>query len=169
MVVHTSSPAQSPGAPIHVRKLRPDGSLKLVWEAQVLSSSPSELVARSEFGPPEVDLGPVTLQQGDVFVEFYYWDRWYTIAQVFAPVGMLNGWYCDVCEPPRWDAPGVLSYLDLDLDLWRDADGMVVLLDEDEFAAHVAQGAFNLSQLDGARQGWAELRLLAEHGRMPSS
>jgi protein associated with RNAse G/E len=33
-----------------------------------------------------------------------------------------------------WDAPGVISYIDLALDLWVTPDGKQAVLDEDEFS-----------------------------------
>ena len=47
--------------------------------------------------------------------------------------GVLKGWYCDITRPAV--LPGAeLLVEDLDLDLWRSADGSAVLrLDEDEF------------------------------------
>jgi predicted RNA-binding protein associated with RNAse of E/G family len=49
--------------------------------------------------------------------------------------GALKGWYCDVTRPAtRLGVEVVVE--DLDLDLWRSADGRDIRrLDEDEFAA----------------------------------
>jgi len=48
--------------------------------------------------------------------------------------GALKGWYCDITRPATLHG-GELVVEDLDLDLWRSADGATVLrLDEDEFA-----------------------------------
>ena len=156
-----------PGSRVHVRKLRPDGTAKLTWDGRVLHADPTGVVVRAAFTAPQVDLGCVTFRDGDIFIEFYRWACWYTVAQVLAADGSCTGWYGDVCMPPRWTAPGVLSYVDLDLDLWAGADGTVVLLDEDEFAARRAAGVFTAAQLAGAAQGWAALRALAAQGQLP--
>jgi hypothetical protein len=48
---------------------------------------------------------------------------------------VLKGWYCDITRPAALSG-GELVVEDLDLDLWRSADGTDVLrLDEDEFEA----------------------------------
>lgn len=48
---------------------------------------------------------------------------------------MRKGWYCDITRPATVRG-GELIVEDLDLDLWRSADGADVRrLDEDEFAA----------------------------------
>lgn len=49
--------------------------------------------------------------------------------------GALKGWYCDVTRPAAVSGAEIVVE-DLDLDLWRSADGTAVLrLDEDEFEA----------------------------------
>ena len=156
-----------PGAVVRVRKLRPDGSEKLAWDGVVLRADRAGVVVRAEFTRPRVDLGCVTFRRGDVFVEFYVWRRPYTVAQVWAPDGALKGWYGDVCLPPRRRAPGELSYVDLELDLWQGADGAIALLDEDEFAERRAAGDFTPAQVAAAERGWRELRTLAARGRLP--
>ena len=173
------SPALVPGDVVHVRKLRADGSEKLAWRGTVLRADRSGIVVRSHFALPCVELGCVTLRRGDVWVEFYAWGRWHTVAQVSTADGALKGWYGDVCMPPRWHPPGArdaaappeaaggLSYVDLELDLWRGADGALTLLDEKEYAQRRAAGQFTPAQVRGAERGWAELRALAERGLLP--
>ena len=168
---------------MRVRKVGADGAKRLTWTSTVLGADWPLLVLRSEFAPERVDLGCVTLLRGDVWVEFYWWDRparWYTVAQVSAPDGTLKGWYCDVCMPPRWEpsasagAPagaegerGQLTHVDLELDLWRGADGAIALLDEADYAARREAGWFTPAQVCGAECGWAELRSLAERDALP--
>ncbi len=47
---------------------------------------------------------------------------------------MLKGWYCNVGKPAVIE-DGILSYVDLALDLWVSPDGKQTVLDEDEFKA----------------------------------
>jgi uncharacterized protein len=45
--------------------------------------------------------------------------------------------YCDITTPATWPGPTEVSIVDLDLDVWRTRpNGVVELLDQDEFAAH---------------------------------
>jgi predicted RNA-binding protein associated with RNAse of E/G family len=70
-----------------------------------------------------------------VFTEYYWRDRWYAVKEVRDTRGVLKGWYCDITRPAALSG-GELVVEDLDLDLWRSADGTDVLrLDEDEFEA----------------------------------
>ncbi len=77
----------------------------------------------------------VTVRRGDPFVEVYYTDRWYNIFEIHGADGALKGWYCNVGKPAVEEGEGVISYVDLALDLWVSADGTQTVLDEEEFAA----------------------------------
>src|SRR5207245_1804634 len=87
------------GSPIHVRKLRPDGTQAFAWDGTVLRCDESGIVLRAEFNVDLVELGYTTFRRGDVFVEFYYWDRWYNVFQISTPDGQLKGWYANVGLP----------------------------------------------------------------------
>src|SRR5712691_5459950 len=63
-----------PGSPIHVRKLRPDGSQAYAWDGVVLRCDAQGIVLRAHFNVDLVDLGFTTFRRGDEFVEFYYWN-----------------------------------------------------------------------------------------------
>ena len=155
----------APGSPVHVRKLRPDGSEAFSWDGEVLRCDRQGIVLRAEFNVPVRELGYVTLRQGDVFVEFYYWERWFNVFQVSQPDGELKGWYANLGRPAELDtATGVLSYVDLALDVWANPDNTHVVLDEDELAAVLA--AFPELRQD-AEQGKAELLALVETQTLP--
>lgn len=48
--------------------------------------------------------------------------------------------YCDITTPSTWPNPAEVTMVDLDLDVWRTRpNGVVELLDQDEFAAHQRQ------------------------------
>ncbi|MFE5511592.1 DUF402 domain-containing protein [Streptomyces sp. NPDC056529] len=112
------------------------GRTKIRYPAEVLAEEPGRLSVRAPWAAEGVrDFGFVRFEPGDVFVEHYWRDRWFTVKDVRSADGSLKGWYCDVTRPPVIDGSGVVVE-DLDLDLWVSADGSEVLrLDEDEFAA----------------------------------
>ncbi|MEE1941916.1 DUF402 domain-containing protein [Streptomyces sp. TRM 70361] len=86
-------------------------------------------------GPPVRDFGFVRFEQGDVFTEHYWRDRWFSVKEVRAPDGGLKGWYCDITRPVTVSGT-TLTSRDLELDLWVSGDRTAVLrLDEDEFEA----------------------------------
>ena len=62
-------------------------------------------------------------------------DQWWSAAFNGEPAATEI--YCDIGTPARWVSPAEVTMADLDLDVVRlRADGQVLLLDEDEFAAH---------------------------------
>ncbi|MEU0400605.1 DUF402 domain-containing protein [Streptomyces sp. NPDC006197] len=112
------------------------GRTKIRYPAEVLTEEDARLSVRAPWAAEGVrDFGFVRFEPGDVFVEHYWRDRWFTVKEVWSADGALKGWYCDVTRPAVIDGSGVVVE-DLDLDLWVSADGSEVLrLDEDEFAA----------------------------------
>lgn len=88
------------------------------------------------FNGKDIEFMGITIKNGDMFVEEYYTDRWYNIFEIHdRDDGHLKGWYCNVGKPAVEEGEGVISYIDLALDLWIAPDGTQTILDEDEFAA----------------------------------
>ncbi|MEU2223981.1 DUF402 domain-containing protein [Streptomyces sp. NPDC018347] len=112
------------------------GRTKIRYPAELLRDDGTRIAVRAPWAGTGVrDFGFVRFEPGDVFTEYYWRDRWYSVKEVRAADGSVKGWYCDVTRPAvRSGAELVVE--DLDLDLWRSADGRDVRrLDEDEFAA----------------------------------
>ncbi|MCE3035407.1 DUF402 domain-containing protein [Streptomyces sp. CMSTAAHL-2] len=112
------------------------GRTKIRYPAGLLADDGTRVVVRAPWaGDGSRDFGFVRFEPGDVFTEYYWRDRWYAVKEVRTADGRIKGWYCDITRPAvRTGAELVVE--DLDLDLWRPADGGDVRrLDEDEFAA----------------------------------
>ncbi|MGW6213262.1 DUF402 domain-containing protein [Streptomyces sp. NPDC055109] len=111
------------------------GRTKISYPAELLADDGTRVVVRAPWaGDTARDFGFVRFERGDVFTEYYWRDRWYAVKEVRDAAGVRKCWYCDVTRPATVSA-GRLVVEDLDLDLWRSADGTEVLrLDEDEFA-----------------------------------
>ncbi|MEU7060772.1 DUF402 domain-containing protein [Streptomyces sp. NPDC046197] len=112
------------------------GRTKIGYPAELLADDGTRIAVRAAWAGGGVrDFGFVRFEPGDVFTEYYWRDRWYSVKEVRGAEGALKGWYCDITRPAtRTGAELVVE--DLDLDLWRSADGRDVRrLDEDEFAA----------------------------------
>jgi hypothetical protein len=112
------------------------GRVKIRYPADLLHDDGTRITVRAPWAGDGVrDFGFVRFEPGDVFTEYYWRDRWYAVKEVRTGQGTLKGWYCDITRPAALSG-GELVVEDLDLDLWRSADGGTVLrLDEDEFAA----------------------------------
>jgi uncharacterized protein len=153
------------GSPVQVRKLKPDGTLDYAWSGVVLRCDREGIVLRAEFNVEVVEREWATFRRGDVFVEFYYFDRWFNVFQVSAPDGTLKGWYANVGLPAELQADsGVLHYIDLALDVWTNPNGDFVVLDQEEFDELIAQHA---ELAEGAHEGRRMLLELVESGGLP--
>jgi hypothetical protein len=89
----------------------------------------------ARFSRPDVQTSYHTFRQGDRFVEWYYSDRWYNIFEMHdRDDDRLTGWYCNVTRPALI-TPDTIRADDLALDVFVAPDGVIRVLDEDEFAA----------------------------------
>ncbi|MZF88405.1 DUF402 domain-containing protein [Streptomyces sp. SID5643] len=111
------------------------GRTKIRYTGELLSDDGTRVAVRAPWAGSGVrDFGFVRFESGDVFTEYYWRDRWYAVKEVRSATGALKGWYCDITRPAVRSGPELVVE-DLDLDLWRSADGSDVRrLDEDEFA-----------------------------------
>ncbi|MFI9240239.1 DUF402 domain-containing protein [Streptomyces cinnamoneus] len=144
--------------------LRKAGRIKVRYSAAVVHDDGTHVVVRAPWaGAQTRDFGFVRFEDGDVFTEHYWRDRWYAVKEVRDAGGVLKGWYCDVTRPAHAEQ-GAIVVEDLDLDLWVSADGSAVLrLDEDEFADSGLDGR-DPDAARAARSALDELEALARSG-----
>jgi predicted RNA-binding protein associated with RNAse of E/G family len=121
--------------PITVIKRNLQGQEVWRYTGTITRRDASAIHLEAPFNGREFEFMGVTVRRGDPFVEVYYTDRWYNIFEIHGPDGTLKGWYCNIGKPAVEEAEGIISYVDLALDLWVSADGVQTVLDEDEFAA----------------------------------
>ncbi|GHE01873.1 hypothetical protein GCM10010339_22520 [Streptomyces alanosinicus] len=140
------------------------GRTKIRYPAELLQDDGTRVVVRAPWAGAGVrDFGFVRFEPGDLFTEYYWRDRWYAVKEVRASDGTVKGWYCDITRPAVRDR-GELVVEDLDLDLWRSADGTDVRrLDEDEFAAS-GLAESDPGAASAALAALAELEALARAG-----
>jgi len=149
---------------VKVQKKNPDGEVLVEYEGDELERNESFVKFEALFTRDDMPFMDVVFKKGDRFVEYYYFDRWYNIFAIYdRDDGQVKGWYCNV-GMPAVSEDGVVSYVDLALDLWVSADGKQTVLDEDEFAD--LKLSHELST--GALQGLEELQRLFKNNRPPS-
>ncbi len=138
------------------------GRTKIRYSSELLADDGTRIAVRAPWAGSGVrDFGFVRFEPGDVFTEYYWRDRWYAVKEVRSATGALKGWYCDITRPARRFGPELVVE-DLDLDLWRSADGTDVRrLDEDEFA----DSGLAESDPGAARAALAALDELESHAR----
>jgi protein associated with RNAse G/E len=158
--------AELAGQALRVVKLRYDGSTVFAWTGRVLEQTAEYVLLAGLFNGGYRDLGYVVLERGDLFLEWYYFGRWYNIFQVYGLNGQLKGWYCNIGMPPSLREDG-LGYVDLALDVFVYPDGRHLVLDEDEFA-ELKRDALRPEDAAQAESGLAELLELVTAARLPS-
>lgn len=148
---------------IRIQKKNPAGEVTYEYEGVLLSRDERSITLEAFFDREDMPFQDVIFKKGDRFLEFYYFDRWYNIFEIYdRDNDKLKGWYCNVGMPVIMEGDAV-SYIDLALDLWVSTNGDQVVLDEDEFK--------NLEMSDdmriGALNGLKELRSLFATKKSP--
>ena len=137
-----------------MQKKNPADEVVYEYEGDELSRDATGIVLEAFFTRDDMPFMDVVLKKGDRFVEYYYSDRWYNIFVIYdRDDGQLKGWYCNIGRPAVIEE-GLVSYVDLALDLWISADGRQTVLDQDEFEAL----ELNDELRRGALQGLNDLR-----------
>jgi uncharacterized protein len=152
--------------PLVIQKLLYDGSKSYRWVGREIQRDEDHLFFTAVFERDGRDLGYVRFDKGDVFYEWYYFDRWYNVFQVYSASGDLKGWYCNITAPAKVDGDE-LTFVDLALDLWVWPDHRYLVLDEDEFQ-ELAQTQYSREDALAARVALTELIEKAEAATLPS-
>lgn len=111
---------------IAVRVLKFDGTERRTWTARVAKHDGPLIVLDAVFAE-EIQhdlLG--TINSGTISKEYYWLDRWYNVFR------FDERFYCNVTQPPVLK-DGVLSYVDLDIDVLVEKDFSYKLLDVEDF------------------------------------
>ena len=149
---------------LKVQKKNPDGKVMVEYEGDELERNESFVKLEALFTRDDMPFMDIVFKKGDRFVEYYYFDHWYNIFAIYdRDDAQIKGWYCNVGMPAMIE-DGVVSYVDLALDLWVSTDGKQSVLDEDEFE----ELKINDELRAGALQGLEELQMLFKNNRPPS-
>ena len=125
---------------VTVYKLDLQGQALLTYGGRLVARHENEVVLEAPYTFGRRELGYVTLENGDRFVEHFYTDRWYNVFVIHdGQTDALKGWYCNITRPAEFvETPGdglAVRAVDLALDYFRQPSGQEFVLDEEEFAA----------------------------------
>jgi len=151
---------------ITVRVLKYDGTEYRHWQARLTRRQGSLVVLNAEF---EYDvqhhlLG--SIRRGTRTMEYYWLDRWYNIFRFLKDDGEIRLYYCNINLPPSIEA-GVLSYVDLDIDVLVQPDFSYQILDLEEFEANAARYGYPDQIRSNARAAIDELVVMIETHQFP--
>ena len=155
-------------AQITVRVLKYDGTEYRRWGATLVRQDVSLIVLDAEF-EYDVDhnlLGKIG--RGTRTSEYYWPDRWYNIFRFLEHDGTTKLYYCNVNMPPELSR-GVLSYVDLDIDILVQPDLSYEVLDLDEFVTNAARYGYPEELKQRAHQAVDELISLIDTRQFPFS
>jgi len=151
-------------ARIKVQKKNPAGEVTYQYEGVLLNRDETTIKLEALFDRADMPFMDVVFKTGDRFVEYYYTDRWYNIFVIHdREDGKVKGWYCNIGKPAVFE-DGIVSYVDLALDLWVSVDGKQTVLDEDEFE----KLGLNEELRSGALRALDELKNLFLNSKPPS-
>jgi len=137
---------------IKIQKKNPAGEVTYKYEGDLIARDENSITLEALFDRADMPFQDVVFKTGDRFVEYYYSDRWYNIFAVHdKDDGKIKGWYCNIGKPAVIE-DGVVSYIDLALDLWVSANGEQIVLDEDEFEALGLNEELTLEALRGLEE-----------------
>ena len=151
---------------VTVRKFLYGGVPNYVWSGRVVERSDQLIVLEAYFNRDRRDLGYVVFERGDLFIEFYFLDRWYNVFQIYSAEGLLKGWYCNITKPAVLHERE-LHFTDLALDLFAYPDGTSLPLDVEEFEDH-ARRLYQPEDTALARAAFDELERLHREQALPT-
>lgn len=153
---------------ITVRVLKYDGAEYRRWDASLARKDGTLIVLDAAF-MEEVDhdlLGNIS--RGTRTIEYYWLDRWYNAFRFLESDGTTKLFYCNINMPPALRG-GVLSYIDLDIDILVQPDFSYQVLDLDEFAANSLKYRYSEEIKGHTRSAVDELVSLIETRQFPFS
>jgi protein associated with RNAse G/E len=136
------------------------------WPARIARREGSLIVLEGVFAEevrhPFIGL----IKAGTLSTEFFWTDRWYSVFRFQTTEGCLLHFYCNINTPPRLEA-GILSFIDLDVDLLVKPDYSYTVLDEEEFKQHAEVYDYPPLYAARVRESLDVLINLIEHRQFP--
>jgi protein associated with RNAse G/E len=153
---------------ITVRVLKYDGAEYRRWVATLAKQDDSLIILNAEF---EADVQHYLLGEigrGTRTIEYYWLDRWYSIFRFLKNDGSTRLFYCNANMPPNM-SDGILSYVDLDVDILVQPDFSYQVLDLEEFEMNSARYAYPEDVKAQARNAVDQLISMIETRQFPFS
>jgi len=107
-----------------------------------------------------------TIPSGTHSLEHYWLDRWYNVFRFSRQNGELRNYYCNINMPPKF-TNGILSYIDLDLDILVQPDFSYQILDGEDFERNAKAYSYSLEMQANVRQAVDELTGMIQTRQFP--
>ena len=151
---------------ITVRVLKYDGSEYRRWDATLAQQDESLMVLDGEFANEVQHHLLGNISRGTRTIEYYWLDRWYNIFRFLESDGATRLYYCNVNTKPEISR-GILTYIDLDMDILVYPDFSYQVLDLEEFETNAARYGYTDQVKRQAHKALAELISMIETRHFP--
>ena len=143
-----------------------DGAPHRSWKAEILEQTEESLVLLGVFDEPIEHSQLGIIQAGTLSYEYYWFDRWYNVFRFHEPDGSLRNYYCNINMPPSIE-DGVLSYIDLDIDVFVSKDFEVAIWDMDEFNENAVRYKYPADVISKVEETVGEVERLIKAREFP--
>ena len=132
------------GEQITGQALKADGTCYRWWQTTVEEVTEEWVVT---FSPPGQRVHDINHPEGgwkrtNYLRAFYWFDRFYSLIEVYSPAGELLHIYININSTPIF-SPGVMATIDYELDVMYRPPEPPLLVDEDEFAEAVVKYGYS--------------------------
>ena len=151
---------------ITVCVLKHDGAEYRRWNASLARHERDLIVLDAEF---DVDVSHEILgeiKQRTRTVEYYWLNRWYNVFRFLKDDGSTRLWYCNINTPPEF-SDGVLTYIDLDIDILVQPELTFQLLDMEEFETNAQKYSYSDEEKRQAQNAIDEVLSMVERRQFP--
>lgn len=153
---------------IFVHSCKHDGRVHRRWPARISRREGSLIVLDAVFAEEIKHALIGTIEAGTHSTEFFWTDRWYSVFRFQTPDGRLLRFYCNINTPARLES-GILSFVDLDVDVLVNPDYSYTVLDEDEFKLHAELYGYPQTFRENVGLALEELIRLVDSRQFPFS
>ncbi|KUK46120.1 MAG: hypothetical protein XD73_1007 [Anaerolinea thermophila] len=137
---------------ITIIKKNESGEAVFEYQGDLVRKTERGLLVEAVFGIERVQVENVVFLKGDLFNEYYLFEKWFNIYEVhIEETEVIKAWYCNICRPMTYQMDSI-AYEDLALDLLVYPDGRHSILDRDEFRALHINGHERRMALEGLEE-----------------
>ncbi len=143
-----------------------DGTEHRRWEADIVERRDSLIVLEGLF-EDEVEhhlMGRIA--SGTRSVEYYWLDRYYNVFRLTEQSGKFRSFYCNISTPAELEN-GMLTYVDLDIDVLVEPDFSYRVIDFDDFETNVVKQGYPEEIQRHAHEALSELISMIEARQFP--
>jgi protein associated with RNAse G/E len=153
---------------ITVHSCKYDGRIQRKWQAQLARREDSLIVLDGVFA--EEIHHPILgiIAEGTLSTEYFWTDRWYGIFCFCLSSGQLRNYYCNINTPVLLEE-GILTFIDLDIDVLVNPDFSFQILDEEEFEEHARLYNYPKRFRTRAQEAMHEIISLIQNREFPFS